>query len=66
MEKKKKAFKTKAEQQRKHAGISAGKKLVAADCKAAVCDESPFSVARDEVDLRIMRRLFWHRMPRGI
>ena len=45
-------FKRKAQQQRKNAGISAARKLVVADCKAAVCGESPFSVARDEVDLR--------------
>ena len=45
-------FKTKAQQQRKQAGVSAGRKRVVAECKATVCGESPYSVARDEVDLR--------------
>ena len=44
-------FKTKAQQQCKNAGVSAGRKLLITDCKAAVCSESAFSFAHDEVDL---------------
>ena len=45
-------FKTKAQQQRKQAGVTSARKRAAAECKAAVSGESPSCLARDQVDLR--------------